>query len=186
MRTKRMWAGAAVAVCVLVVAPAWGHPHPDERELNLEEIIAGLEQGMVALEQLDRERELEMLRRVAEGVRQRARGNRVENRLATGQPSAVRSISPRPRPRARRRSISSTCPAGADPGQAVRATEACDWRGPSQVLVGRRRQTPTRPSKTRSQAPATPRPRAQPQPQPQPTAEKQGLCAARTAFSKAP
>ncbi len=90
MKTKRMWAGAAAAVCMLVVAPAWGHPHPDERVLNLEEIIGGLEQGMVALEQLERERELEMLRGIAEEVRQNARVKRAANRLAGGQLEALR------------------------------------------------------------------------------------------------
>ncbi len=90
MKTKRMWAGAAAAVCMLVVAPAWGHPHPDERVLNLEEIIGGLEQGMVALEQLERERELEMLRGITEEVRQNARVKRAANRLAGGQLEALR------------------------------------------------------------------------------------------------
>ena len=76
MKTNRMWAGAAVAVCILVSAPVWSHPHPDQP--NLEEVLDGLERGMVALEQLQRERELVMLRRVADEVRREIRANRGE------------------------------------------------------------------------------------------------------------
>ena len=78
MRTNRLWAGLAAAICILVSAPVWSHPHPDQpnRNPNLEAILDGLERGMVALEQLDRERELEMLRRVADEVRREMRGNR--------------------------------------------------------------------------------------------------------------
>jgi hypothetical protein len=80
MKTNRMWAGAAVAVCILVSAPVWSHPHPDQpnRVPNLEEVLDGLERGMVALEQLHRDRELDMLRRVADEVRSEMRGNRGE------------------------------------------------------------------------------------------------------------
>jgi len=80
MRTNRTWAGIAVAVCILVNAPVWSHPHPDQpnRNLNLEAVLDGLERGMVALEQLERARELDMLRRVADEVRREMRGNRGE------------------------------------------------------------------------------------------------------------
>ncbi len=80
MKTKRTWAGVAVAVCILASAPVWGHPHVDQpnRSPNLEEVLDGLERGMVALEQLERERELDMLRRVADEVRREMRGDRGE------------------------------------------------------------------------------------------------------------
>ncbi len=80
MNTKRTWATATVAVCILVGAPAWSHPHPDRphRTPHLEEVLDGLERGMVALEQLGRERELDMLQRVADEVRREMRGNRRE------------------------------------------------------------------------------------------------------------
>ena len=80
MKTKRTWAGVAAAVCILASAPVWGHPHVDQpnRGPNLEEVLDGLERGMVALEQLQRERELDMLRRVADEVRREMRGDRGE------------------------------------------------------------------------------------------------------------
>ncbi len=79
MKTSRTWAGVAALLCV-VAAPVWSHPHPDQpnQRPNLEEILDGLERGMVALEQLERERELEMLRRVADDVRREIRGDRGE------------------------------------------------------------------------------------------------------------
>ena len=61
---------AFAAVGLLTVLSA-GHPHPDAP--HLEEILDGLERGMVALEQLDRPRELDMLRRVADDVRREMR-----------------------------------------------------------------------------------------------------------------
>ena len=79
MKTNRTWAAVAALLCV-VAAPVWSHPHPDQpnRRPNLEEVLDGLERGMVALEQLERERELEMLRRVADEVRREIRGDRGE------------------------------------------------------------------------------------------------------------
>ncbi len=79
MKTNRTWAAVAALLCV-VAAPVWSHPHPDQpnQRPNLEEILDGLERGMVALEQLERERELEMLRRVADEVRREIRGDRGE------------------------------------------------------------------------------------------------------------
>ena len=61
----------AFAVVGLLAVPSAGHPHPDTPHLR--EILDGLERGMVALEQLDRPRELDMLRRVADDVRREMR-----------------------------------------------------------------------------------------------------------------
>lgn len=79
-KANRTWAGATVAVCILLSTPVWSHPHPDQpnRNPNLEEVLDGLERGMIALEQLERERELDMLRRVADEVRREMRGDRGE------------------------------------------------------------------------------------------------------------
>lgn len=82
MKTRRIWGGVAAAVCMLVGAAALAHPHPDQP--NLEEILDGLERGMVALEQLDRPHELEMLRGVADEVRRRMQADRAVNRHGDG------------------------------------------------------------------------------------------------------
>ena len=79
-----------VAVGLLAV-PSAGHPHPDAP--HLEEILDGLERGMVALEQLERRRELDMLRHVADDVRREMRntdGNQREREIAERQIEALR------------------------------------------------------------------------------------------------
>ena len=102
-RTNRTWAGVAVAVCILASAPVWSHPHPDQpnRDPNLEEILDGLERGMVALEQLDRDRELDMLRRVADEVRREMRGARGERARRSGNEDRPRRERDRRRERPR-------------------------------------------------------------------------------------
>ncbi len=75
----------------LLAVPSAGHPHPDAP--HLEEILDGLERGMVALEQLEMRRELDMLRHVADNVRREMRdtdGNQREREIAERQIEALR------------------------------------------------------------------------------------------------
>ncbi len=81
----------AFAVVGLLAVPSAGHPHPDTPHLR--EILDGLERGMVALEQLERRRELDVLRRVADDVRREMRnadGNQREREIAERQIEALR------------------------------------------------------------------------------------------------
>ncbi len=81
----------AFAVVGLLAVPSAGHPHPDTPHLR--EILDGLERGMVALEQLERRRELDVLRRVADDVRREMRnadGGGREREIAERQIEALR------------------------------------------------------------------------------------------------
>jgi len=81
----------ALAVVGLLAVPSTGHPHPQTP--HLEEILDGLERGMVALETLEMRRELDMLRHVADDVRREMRnadGSRREREVAERQIEALR------------------------------------------------------------------------------------------------
>jgi len=69
---KSMWTWLAVALVLVPFAVADEHEGKRRGKHDggdLDEILEGLEHGMVALERLDRRRELEMLERVANDVR---------------------------------------------------------------------------------------------------------------------